>query len=63
MFCSGNEHRDVLFTELIFNDGSLLKNFTRMSEFDFNYLLQLTHLFQNKTPIITTAFKQTLDWL
>jgi hypothetical protein len=63
MFCSGNEHIDVLFTELIFNDGSLFRNFTRMSEFDFNYLLQLTRLFQNKIPIIATAFKQILDWL
>jgi hypothetical protein len=36
---------------------------TRMSEFDFNYLMQLTRLFQNKIPVIATAFKQILDWL
>jgi hypothetical protein len=53
----------VLFTELIFNGGSLFRNYTWVSEFDFNYLLQLARLFQNKLPIIVTAFKQILDWL
>jgi hypothetical protein len=63
MFCSGNEHRDVLFTELIFYDRFLFRNFTRLSEFDFNHLLHLTRLFQNVIPVISTAFKQILDWL
>jgi hypothetical protein len=40
VFCTGNEHRDVLFIELIFNDGSLFRNLTRIF-----FLLQLTGLF------------------
>jgi hypothetical protein len=41
-FCFGNKHRDTVFTELVFNDSSLLISFISMSDCDFNYLLQPT---------------------